>query len=252
MVHPYMRQSKDLEASSNSSNGDKETVESVTETVTSMLPRLHVLIIGPGLGRDKAMHAVVARTIKAAREKNIPLVLDADALLVVQDHPDLISGYAHCILTPNVVEFQRLAKARNLDLDAIDEPDRCKALSEAYGGVTVVQKGTSDTISNGALTLVSSGAGALKRSGGQGDTLTGVLGTLLAWRGAYLSGLWEHDSSLSETELLALAAFAGSAVTRECARLAFAEKGRSMQAGDLTGKVHEAFLGVVGETTARL
>ena len=56
--------------------------------------------------------------------------------------------------------------------------------------------------------------GGLKRSGGQGDTLTGSLGTFLAWRKAYLDRIWDHDGELDSVELLALAAFGGSSVTR--------------------------------------
>ena len=35
--------------------------------------------------------------------------------------------------------------------------------------------------------------GGLKRSGGQGDTLTGSLATFLGWRKAYLEKIWDHD-----------------------------------------------------------
>ncbi len=52
---------------------------------------------------------------------------------------------------------------------------------------------------------------------------------------------------MSPEETMLLCAWAGSAITRECSRLAYHEKGRSMQAGDLTEKVHEAFLNVIGE-----
>jgi ATP-dependent NAD(P)H-hydrate dehydratase len=164
----------------------------------------------------------------------------------------LIHGYKECILTPNVVEFARLAKSQNLAPTSSsegeeDQKDACAALARALGGVTILQKGPYDTISNGTTTLLSAGPGGLKRSGGQGDTLTGCLATLLAWRKAYLENLWDHEGDLDAEELLALAAYGGSAITRECSRLAFAEKGRSLQAGDLTDWVHRAFEEVVGE-----
>ena len=52
---------------------------------------------------------------------------------------------------------------------------------------------------------------------------------------------------MSPDDLLALCAYGGSAVTRECSRLAFKEKGRSLQAADLTEHVHTAFLDIIGE-----
>ena len=73
---------------------------------------------------------------------------------------------------------------------------------------------------------------------------------MLAWRKAYLDGLWEHEGDIDAKEALALVAYAGSAITRECSRLAFKERGRSLQAGDLTEKVHEAFLNVLGEPSS--
>jgi ATP-dependent NAD(P)H-hydrate dehydratase len=244
MVHPYMRQSKHM--------SDAESIESVSGEVIGMLPRLHVIVIGPGLGRDQAMQDTCARVIQEARKQNIPFVLDADGLFLAQTRPELVEGYRHCILTPNVVEFGRLAKAKGVDVSVGDPEQLCSKLAKAFGGVTIIQKGPKDYISNGEKTLISDGEGGLKRSGGQGDTLTGSLATMLAWRKAYTDRIWDHENDLKPDELLMLAAFAGSAITRECSRLAFKEKGRSLQAGDLTDFVHTAFLNVVGEKDAKL
>jgi len=108
--------------------------------------------------------------------------------------------------------------------------------------VTIIEKGGKDLISDGETTLINDIQGGKKRSGGQGDTLTGSVATFLGWRKAYLDGLWDAGEKIPEAELIGLAAFGGSAVTRECSRLAFAKKGRSLQASDLTEEVHNAFL----------
>jgi ATP-dependent NAD(P)H-hydrate dehydratase len=246
-----------------------------------MLSRLHALVIGPGLGRDGVTIKVVAEVIKEARSQSIPFVLDADGLLIVTEDPSLIKGYKECILTPNVVEFGRLAKALGIkvasqveitqegnDDKTSKESDACEQLSKALGGVTIIQKGPHDVISNGVSSIISDVQGGLKRSGGQGDTLTGSLGTLLAWRAAYHDKLWdsgeqdnakeaqtrdevqaelESDKRMSPATTLLLAAWAGSSLTRECSRKAFEAKGRSMQASDLTDEVHGAFLSLIGE-----
>jgi ATP-dependent NAD(P)H-hydrate dehydratase len=242
MVHPYMRQSKNL--------AHNETIDNVSDAVIAMLDRLHVIVIGPGLGRDEAMQETCARVITAAKKRNVSFVLDADGLYLAQTRPELVQGYKDCILTPNVVEFGRLAKAKKIDTQKEDPKTLCAKLATAFGGVTIIQKGPVDYISNGTQTLISDGEGGLKRSGGQGDTLTGSLATLLAYRKAYLDKIWEHEGDLKADELLAYAAYGGSAITRECSRLAFQEKGRSMQAADLTEHVHQAFLNVVGEKSA--
>ncbi|KAF2674091.1 YjeF domain-containing protein [Microthyrium microscopicum] len=246
MVHPYMRQTKHLNST--------DTKDSVASNVTAMLPRVHVLVIGPGLGRDEAMQDTCTAVLKAAREKGLPVVLDADGLLLAQNRPELVTGWREVVLTPNVVEFGRLCKAKGVTVEGGEEGVRARVeeLARAYGGVTIIAKGSKDYVSNGDLTLISDGEGGRKRSGGQGDTLTGTIGTLLGWRKAYLDKLWEHDGTLSAEDLLALCAFGGSAITRECSRLAFEQKGRSLQAGDLTEHVHQAFLNVVGEPSSKL
>ncbi|KAI9869060.1 MAG: hypothetical protein M1813_002883 [Trichoglossum hirsutum] len=235
MVHPYMRQSTHATAA--------ETIDEISKNVIGMLDRLHAIVIGPGLGRDRLMQETCARLIKEARRRDMPFILDADGLYLVQTQPELVQGYRFCILTPNVAEFGRLLKSKGIDLGtaSADQTQLCAKLARAFGGVTIIQKGAKDIISNGEHTLISDGEGGLKRSGGQGDTLTGSLATFLAWRKAYLDRIWDHDNDLTDSELFALAAFGGSALTRECSRLAFAKKGRSLQASDLTEEVPVAF-----------
>lgn len=188
----------------------------ISAGITAMLPRLHVLVVGPGLGRDPLMHAAAARVLRAAREKGLPLVLDADALLIVQKDPGLVSGYEAAVLTPNVVEFSRLCKAVDLDVDPGEGGSRAvEELARKLGGVTIIQKGKQDLVSNGKVTMAVDVEGGRKRSGGQGDTLTGSVATFLAWRKAYLDGLWDvGEEKLDDKELVGLAAFAGCAITK--------------------------------------
>ncbi|EHK17583.1 uncharacterized protein TRIVIDRAFT_66501 [Trichoderma virens Gv29-8] len=249
MVHPLMRQSPPQKQASQDDDPDSNP-DHVSRKIIEMLGRLHVLVVGPGLGRDPLMQATVARVIRAARESNMPVVLDADALQIVQNDPDIVRGYKYAVLTPNVVEFKRLCDALKINIGhQSSETGKVEALAKELGGVTIIEKGQKDFISNGKVTLVSDLEGGKKRSGGQGDTLTGAVATFLGWRKAYLDGLWkDHEQpALDADEMMGLAAFGGSAVTRECSRLAFVKRGRSLQASDLTDEVHTAFMGLFGE-----
>ncbi|KAL1979690.1 hypothetical protein VTN96DRAFT_5371 [Rasamsonia emersonii] len=283
MVHPI------LPSSATVPNPGSIDPPALAKPIIGMFSRLHVLVIGPGLGRDGVTQRVVEEIMKEARSRSLPFVLDADALLLVTEKPDLVKGYKECILTPNVVEFSRLAKALGIEVPSqadvqkggqagqqLSEDEKtskaseaCEKLAQALGGVTIIQKGPRDIISNGVTSLVSDIPGGLKRSGGQGDTLTGCLGTFLAWRSAYHEGVWDtgekandkiaqskeevraelEDPSkkMSPTTTLLLVAYAGSSLTRDCSRRAFKAKGRSMQASDLTDEVHESFLSLIGE-----
>lgn len=247
MVSPILRSV----ASISQSQKDKGVSgDELAKPILDMLPRLHVLVIGPGLGRDEVTQKQVKAVIQAARKNDppVPLVLDADALWLVQTDPDIVNGYKECILTPNVVEFGRLAKSVGLHHDDSDATKQCQKLAAKLGGVCIIQKGPVDYISQGRDTTISDFKGGLKRSGGQGDTLTGSLGTFLAWRQVYHEGLWDiGDDKMDRAETLLVAAFGGSAITRECSRRAYEKKQRSLQASDLTEEVHEAFLSLIGE-----
>ncbi|KAK6504151.1 hypothetical protein TWF506_002359 [Arthrobotrys conoides] len=235
MVHPYMLQSNHLPPDS------KENAESLSKRIIGMLDRLHVIVVGPGLGRDELMLKTAGVVVKEARERGMGIVIDADGLLLISSTPSLIRNYKNAILTPNVVEFSRLCKSLNVD-SSTSPTTACARLAKELGGVTIIQKGKVDTISNGTDTITCDVPGGLKRSGGQGDTLTGCLGTFLAWKKAYKEELWDvGEEKLGEEELMRLVAFAGSAVTRTCSGLAFRERGRAMQASDLQGHIQKAF-----------
>lgn len=223
MVHPLMRQSPSPTSSDQSTSS--ESADSIASRIIEMLPRLHVVVIGPGLGRDPLMQDTVAKVIEAARKQGTPLVLDADALQVVQKYPEVVKGYKLAVLTPNVVEFGRLCEALGVEEqvkkameaetdEGKKETAKVEALARALGGVTVVQKGLKDLISDGETTVAVDLQGGKKRSGGQGDTLTGSIATFLGWRMAYLEGLWDHGGKLPEKETVQLAAFGGAAITR--------------------------------------
>jgi ATP-dependent NAD(P)H-hydrate dehydratase len=227
MVHPLMRQQppshEAQSAFTSASSKDPDTdPDRISSSIIKMLDRIHVLVVGPGLGRDPLMQETVARVLRAARERRMPVVLDADALQLVQLDPALVRGNKMAVLTPNVVEFGRLCNALGVRTKEVaedgaqeDEQARVEALARELGGATIVQKGMTDLISNGTTTLVVDLAGGKKRSGGQGDTLTGSIATFLGWRKAYLDGLWEAgDESLPEKELVGLAAFGGCAITK--------------------------------------
>ncbi|OIW34594.1 Ribokinase-like protein [Coniochaeta ligniaria NRRL 30616] len=255
MVHPLMRSTLTAGPSGTTplDAEHEQDPDKIAGPIIDLLPRIHVLVVGPGLGRDKLMHEVCRRVLRAAREQSTPFVVDADALALVSGDPDLVRGYELAVLTPNVVEFGRLTSALGIDeevgkaKEGQGESAKVEALAKALGGVTVVQKGAKDLISNGSTTLTVDLKGGLKRSGGQGDTLTGSIATFLGWRKAYHDQIWETKGDIDVHESVALAVFGGASITRECSRLAFAKRGRSLQASDLTEEVHTAFMNVFGE-----
>lgn len=172
----------------------------VLEELKSILARLHVLVIGPGLGRESYMQAFAKLAIATARSSGMFLVLDADALLLVGQDPALIRGYQRAVVTPNVVEFKRLSELIGVNPD-VPANERAGMVSRKLGGVTVLQKGANDIIATDAQDAegeninhvqVIDTPGGLKRCGGQGDVLSGAVGTFLAWGKCYEAGAYGY------------------------------------------------------------
>lgn len=175
----------------------------LVESVAALLPRLHSLAVGPGMGRDPRVLQALADILSEARSRNLPVVLDADAIAMVVMNPDTVRGYPLAVLTPNANEFRLLCekmgdaplqdrgRAELLDEDVdedVDEDDELASKAEAaerlatfLGNVTIVLKGKVDVITDGNRTITCSVAGGLKRCGGIGDVLSGAMATSLAW-----------------------------------------------------------------------
>ena len=172
-------------SSSSSSVASLEALaQRMADKVAAFLPRLHALVIGPGLGRDPVVLRAVALLIARARESALPLVVDADGLWLVAQDLGTVRGYARCVLTPNAVEFDRLLAAAGVAAGG-DDAAAVHALSVALGGVTVVKKGAVDVVSAGAgAVFLVAEPGSMRRCGGQGDILAGTLGVAVHWAGA--------------------------------------------------------------------
>lgn len=155
----------------------------VYNELDALLARLHVLIIGPGLGRSDSMQRYARHALHLARKREMYVVIDADGLFMVQREPDVVRGYARAVLTPNVVEYARLCEALKLGTDA-----KASELSAALGGVTVLQKGGADVVAYAREEATVDVPGGLKRCGGQGDILSGAVGAFLAWGKNFESG----------------------------------------------------------------
>ena len=90
------------------------------------------------------------------KSSNIPVVIDADGLWHLTNNPNVIKGYRKAVLTPNAVEFSNLVHSvlnrGDVPPSAHPDPKLVLEVSRALGGVTVVNKGSVDVISNGKST----------------------------------------------------------------------------------------------------
>ncbi|KAH8104299.1 Ribokinase-like protein [Phellopilus nigrolimitatus] len=259
IVHPILREDKCaqkfLSSHTHLNHSRLRSTDSVKSELAALLKRLHVLVIGPGLGREDYMQKYARLAVSIAREQKMYLVFDADGLFLVGNEPDVVRGYEKAIMTPNVVEFKRLSEAVNID-PSTEPSKRAHLVSQALGGVTVIQKGAKDLIavhpsSSEPQTAEIDAPGGLKRCGGQGDVLSGAVGAFLAWGKCFEDGAWGSQSAseaqIPPSRIPFLAATAASILTRTTSRRAFAKNGRSVITADLIGEIGPAFEEVFGE-----
>jgi len=214
-------------------------VDSMVKNVVSLFNRMHVLIIGPGLGRCPLVLRATAEIIKLAKEQNLPLVIDADGLflLTLEPYHDLLNGYENVILTPNAMEMRRLS--------SVDSQKNGSDPLLHLNGNVIVQKGKHDIISTNLPSLISMEChekGGLKRSGGIGDILAGSMGTFLAW-----NNILSKKQQIGEEKRklhLVIAAWTACSVVKRATNEAFRNKRRSMTAPDI--------LDVLGEVSDRM
>lgn len=133
-------------------------------------------VVGSGLGTGPEAAEIIAAVLRSA----VPVVLDADAIAVVAEQPDLLSGRsAPTLLTPHAGEFARLAGLDRGDVEA----RRLRSARDAARrfGVTVLLKGSTTVIADpSGQTRINTAQTPYLATAGSGDVLAGVCGTMLA------------------------------------------------------------------------
>lgn len=157
------------------------------------MDRYSAIVVGPGLGKAEATIPAFRILMDIAGRKSIPMVLDADALNIIADHPEYVSGIPRgSILTPHLGEFRRLFPLASLS----DMDDIALDFSRRSGDVLVLKGFHSKVFTPGGDVLVNTTGNPGMAKGGSGDVLSGLIGGLLA-RGypsedAAALGVWIH------------------------------------------------------------
>lgn len=137
------------------------------------------IVIGPGLGRSDDTRELVEQIL---RDSRVPVLLDADALNVFEGDAAALGAFLAgrpALVTPHVAEFARLAGVNVKEV--IDNRFDIGGEIASTLAATVLLKGSPTVIFTpaGDRFVVARGTAALG-TGGSGDILAGVAGTLLA------------------------------------------------------------------------
>lgn len=230
MVHPYLRDTLSI------SNGHPLEMPKIE----ALIDRMHVVVLGPGLGRDKIILETALSILEYILTRHcgsIPVIIDADGLVLISTSPygermmEVMEKFppGRMIITPNAVEFERICKSLNVS--------HALEISKKLHCITL-QKGVSDSICFKDVEIINTCEGSNKRVGGQGDTLTGIIATMLSYsRSIYDFKHYQALKKMDWPSMAVLSCYVGSTVTRECSREAFKAYGRSMQTTNLNDQV---------------
>ncbi|MEQ8580150.1 MAG: NAD(P)H-hydrate dehydratase [Marinoscillum sp.] len=173
-----------------------------TEVITEVVPadNVDVLAMGPGIGTNSLTQKALADLILHAKE---PMVLDADALNILAQNPELLSALPpESILTPHPGEFARLVGAWRSDFEKLE---KLRWLATTYQ-LNVVLKGAYSAVCNsrGSIYFNPTGNPGMATAG-SGDVLTGIVAALLA-QGlapfeALRSGVYLHGQAGDEAAI---------------------------------------------------
>lgn len=156
------------------------------------------VVAGPGMGDSAGATRMLAQVLDGSG----PLLVDADALNLVAASPDLQARLARhdgpAVLTPHPLEAARLLGVTTPVVQA-DRLESARELAQRLNAV-VVLKGAGSVIArpDGEVAVNTSGNPGLA-TGGSGDVLAGLGGTLLAqgwpaWEAA-LGAVWLHGAA---------------------------------------------------------
>ena len=143
----------------------------------SQLKQLDCVVIGPGLGVSKA--ALTLLEFWLAQQTK--LLIDADALNLIAEHEALVNALknrqAETVITPHPGEASRLLK-HTIELE--QRIESALKLAKSFH-VTCVLKGAKSIIAHHDGSYFINGTGnAGLASGGTGDVLSGIIGSLMA------------------------------------------------------------------------
>lgn len=144
------------------------------EELLSISRNKTAVVIGGGLGREECTMEAARKIVK---EISIPCVIDADAIHAIAKEPKIFKK--SFLITPHMNEFFVMSGIA-VDGLAVEKKTRAVESEARKTGATILLKGNTDIISDGARTALNKTGNPFMTKGGTGDILSGICGSLLA------------------------------------------------------------------------
>lgn len=146
-------------------------------TLLQCAARADAMVLGCGLGRGAQVSAIVAELL---RRHTCPLVLDADGINAISAHTLVEeTGTSPRILTPHPLEFSRLS---GIPVEEIqnDRVGAARRFADTYGVIVVLKGHHTVLAAPDREPLINPTGNAGMATGGSGDVLAGMIGSLAA------------------------------------------------------------------------
>ncbi|MBV8429128.1 MAG: NAD(P)H-hydrate dehydratase [Hyphomicrobiales bacterium] len=198
--------------------------------------RRNVAVLGPAAGVDEETATKVLDALAAERA----VVIDADGLTSFAEKPTLLfdaikEAKFPAVLTPHEGEFARLFHAApefvalGSSAARLDKLSRARLAARASGAIIVLKGPDTVIAAPDGRAAINENATPYLATAGAGDTLTGIIGGLLAqnmpaWEAA-CAGVWIHAQAASEFGPGLIAEDLSEALPRVLRELSSAAKG---------------------------
>ena len=143
------------------------------------LPQLNCLVIGPGLGQSM----VAIKQLEYWVNQSVPILLDADALNLIASHPHLASAVASrtspTVMTPHAGEAGRLL-AFSTEAVTQNRLESAIILAEKFNAICVLKGAGTLIVQDKHHYFINTTGNVGLASGGTGDVLSGIIGSLMA------------------------------------------------------------------------
>ena len=143
------------------------------------LERADAVVVGCGLGLTPLSRTILSDILHALEGKEIPLVIDADAINLLSRSRSLLKYVRGAVLTPHFMEASRLLE-RPIGELLPHTASVAHEIAKRYGAVCVMKDHESAVSDGGARVYINKSGNSGMATGGSGDVLAGILGGLLA------------------------------------------------------------------------
>ncbi len=178
----------------------------ITEKAFNQIKKYHneknfsSLAIGPGLTTNKSIQTLISKIVVFAEEKQIPTVLDADAINVLT--PEIFAKLTSnlFVLTPHWGEFKRFFGLGEQKNNLYEQTAPSVNYFAKKINQIIVLKGHNSIIADSQTLNINPTGNPGLATAGTGDILTGIIAGLIA------QGVKNYDSALLGTYLHGLSA----------------------------------------------